>query len=174
MGNVHAFQNSLDKANKDQDLPMWDILYKSWFPEFESMVSHPKDGWHQRAGIDRTIVLSSSKTITVDEKLREKDYSDIALEFVSATSNNSPGWVCKSMACDYIAYAFKPSGKGYLLPVIQLQAAWKLNGERWKSTYGVKSAKNKGYETLFCSVPAQKVYHEITKQLVFNSKGNVS
>ena len=170
MAKIHQFNKSLNKANDDQNLGIWESLYRAWFPDFEAMIAHPCDGWHQRAGIDRTIILSNSKTVTVDEKLREVDRSDVALEFISATSNGSLGWVCKSMACDYIAYAFRPTGKGYLLPVIQLQSAWALNGERWKLKYGVMAAKNIGYETKFCCVPASVLYQEICRAMVINNK----
>jgi len=168
MGEVHQFNKSLENANEDQKLPIWEALYSQWFPDMVSMIAHPKDGWHQRGGIDRSIILSNSKVITLDEKLRDDNFTDIALEYISATSSNSPGWVCKSLACDYIAYAFKPTNKGYLLPVIQLQSAWELKGETWKVEYGVKAAKNKGYNTMFCPVPAATVYKEITRQLVVN------
>jgi hypothetical protein len=37
-----------------------------------AMIDHRQDGEHQRAGIDRSIVLNNSKQILIDEKVREK------------------------------------------------------------------------------------------------------
>ena len=37
------------------------------------MVDHRDDGEHQRAGIDRSVILANSKQLLIDEKVRNKD-----------------------------------------------------------------------------------------------------
>ena len=61
-------------------LSWWTDVYRGAFPDLLSMTNVRKDGWAQRGGIDRVLTLSSGKTITVDEKVREKVWPDILLE----------------------------------------------------------------------------------------------
>lgn len=164
---VHDFQESLAQSHAASDLPFWEEAYKNAFPTFQTMVDHRKDGTHQRAGVDRSVILESGRCIWVDEKIRGKNkstglvYDDIALEFVSNDRANAAGWVEKPLLCDYIAYAIAPLGKCYLLPVEQLQAAWAKNCDKWKQKYGVRRAPNKGYCTLFTAVPPSVLYPAI-------------
>ena len=87
------------------------------------------------------------------------------LEYVSNDQKNTPGWVEKDLFADYICYAFIPSGKAYLLPVIQLQAAWLKNKTEWLEKYGTKSADNKFYHTLNCPVPTDVLFSQIGSML---------
>lgn len=116
------------------------------------MHNHREDGQHQRQGIDRSITLSNAKQILIDEKVRWKNkktgrvYDDIALEVWSDTARKVPGWVCKPLLADYIAYAIAPLGKCYLLPVLQMQQAWTQHGEQWAQQYPNIEAHNEdGY-----------------------------
>lgn len=133
----HNFAESLKDSHRAEDLPFWAEVYRKAFPTLEAMVNHRRDGWHQRQGIDRSITLDNSKQILVDEKVRGRNkitgkvYTDIALEYLSDEEREVPGWVCKSLLADYIAYAIAPLGKCYLLPVPQLQQAWQKNKARW-------------------------------------------
>ena len=119
-----------------------------------AIISHRQDGWHQRVGVDRSIILANSKQILVDEKARRiKNTGDIMLEYISNDRANTPGWVEKSLKCDYIAYAFMPSGIAFLLPVNQLQTAWFKNKISWLHKYKTRVAINDSYKTLNCPVP---------------------
>ncbi|KKK49713.1 hypothetical protein LCGC14_3132300 [marine sediment metagenome] len=167
----HNFSESLAKSHAAEDLPVWEEIYRQAFPTFAAMVSHRDDGWHQRAGVDRSVILQNSKRILIDEKARFRNkktgivYEDVALEYWSAEAEQSPGWVCKSLLADYIAYAIVPLGRGYLLPVIQMQEAWAKNGEEWKSEYKIIRAPNEmnGYEwtTVSVGVPVDKLFKAI-------------
>ena len=106
----YDFDESLTKSHKAEDMPFWEETYRKAFPNMQSMLSHRQDGEHQRNGIDRSIILENSKQILIDEKVRWKAYDDIALEFLSDKKRNLPGWVCKPLQCDYIAYAIAPRG----------------------------------------------------------------
>jgi hypothetical protein len=141
----HVFSESLASSHRASDLPLWEELYRKAFPLFLAMHDHRQDGPHQRNGVDRSIILANSKQILVDEKTRgvnrktQRVYDDIALEYWSDVDRKVPGWVCKPLMCDYIAYAIVPLGKGYLLPVVQLQIAWKAHGETWIKQYQEKN-----------------------------------
>lgn len=167
---INNWQECLAMSHAAEDFPFWEEAYRRAFPGIVAMINHRQDGWHQRAGIDRSIILSNSKHVLIDEKVRGRNkktgvvYSDIALEFISNDIKNTPGWVCKPLQCDYIAYAIAPFGKCYLLPVLQLQSAWLKNKEKWLAVYGKRPAQNNGYTTWFCPVPPQALYPEIGKE----------
>lgn len=146
-----AYSHSLEEAG------WWEQVYRLAFHNYESMASVRQDGWAQRGGIDRIITLSSGKTLAIDEKVRRKDYGDILIEFWSSYEHKTPGWIEKDLACDYIAYAFEPSKRCYLLPFIDLQRAWRLYKDNWVKDYGTKKADNKTYTTISCPVPIKEL-----------------
>ncbi len=158
----HDFMKSLAKSHAADKLPIWEEMYRSFFDGFHTMCNHRQDGEHQRAGIDRSVILKNSTQVLIDEKCRFRNektgrvYDDIALEYVSNTRTNAPGWVCKPLRCDYIAYAIAPLGVGYMLPVRELQNMWRGWGDLILSkpdSYRQISAANKGYNTLSVCVP---------------------
>lgn len=160
----HDFMTSLAQSHAASDLPLWEELYRGAFPTFAAMIDHREDGEHQRAGIDRSIILSNSKQILVDEKIRGRNrktgrvYNDIALEYWSDEGRRIPGWACKPLRADYIAYAIAPLGVGYLLPVVQLQIAWQRNGRSWIGRYPRIVANNGRYDTISVGVPVRDVF----------------
>jgi hypothetical protein len=128
---VHAFSASLKDSHGYADAPWWNEVYVKAFPNLAATVYVGNDGWAQRAGIDRRISLADGRTITVDEKVRKEDWPDFALERWSDRDRKTPGWVQKSLACEYLAYAFVPTAECYLLPLLDLQRAWRRHGRRW-------------------------------------------
>lgn len=165
MSAVHDFKESLAASHSASDLPIWEEIYRKSFPDFLAMADHRQDGEHQRAGIDRSVILENSKQILVDEKIRWKPYQDIAVEYLSNDRTGAPGWACKPLRADYIAYAIAPLGMCYMLPVIQLQQAWRRKGEIWKSTCFTIRAPNCGYTTLSAAVPVHELFAEIGRAL---------
>ncbi|MCP3848952.1 MAG: hypothetical protein GY694_01750 [Gammaproteobacteria bacterium] len=113
-------------------------------------------------------MLSTTKQILIDEKIRYADYGDILLEYISSDKANTPGWVCKPLRADYIAYLIAPSGVCHLLPVIQLQNAWKKYGKGWIKKYQKIVAKNNGYNTISVGVPINELWPAIGKELRVN------
>jgi hypothetical protein len=157
---LHDFRQSLALSHEYEDAPWWLEVYSRAFPGFHSMMSVRKDGWAQRGGIDRVVQLKSGKSVTVDEKVRAKDWGDIALERWSDREKKVPGWVQKDLACDFIAYAFVPSQRCYLFPFLTLRRAWILEGKRWcdlaeqkAGGFSVVHAENRGYTTESIAVP---------------------
>ncbi len=164
--NVCNFSKDLIRSHSASDSPIWEEVYRKAFSNFQTMVDHRGNGEHQKAGIDRSVILDNSKQILIDEKVRfesyETDgYDDIALEYISVDSSNSPGWVCKPLRCDYIAYAILPKSICYLLPVIQLQQAWINKKDVWFQQYKEKPAKNENYLTWFLPVPCNVLFAAI-------------
>lgn len=155
LGPTHDFATSLALSNEYADAPWWFDIYRRAFPTLLSAVSVRSDGWAQRGGIDRVLTLGCGRTYTVDEKVRANDWPDILLEQWSDEARRSPGWVQKPLACDFIAYAFAPSRKCYLLPVAPLQRAWRLQGRRWVNDYGQRRARNVGYVSTSVPVPIE-------------------
>lgn len=168
---MYDFHESLAESHAASDLPIWEQIYRASFPGFLAMVDHREDGEHQRAGIDRSVLLTNSKQILIDEKIRKRNkltgkvYDDIALEYFSDEGRNKPGWVCKPLRADYIAYAIGPLGRCYLLPVIQLQLAWSRNGAAWRRKYPTVRANNDGYVTVSVGVPVAVVFGEVGRAL---------
>ncbi len=161
---MNDFDEQLEWSRKASDWSGWHDLYQALFPRLSVMVDHPRDGWQQRAGIDRSLILDDSKQFLIDEKARGKNritgvvYEDIALEYLSNDRTGALGWVCKPLSADFIAYAILPLGRAYLLPVPQLQLAWERNGKAWRARHGERSARNRGYNTLFCPVPVPVLF----------------
>lgn len=169
---AHEFFASLKKSHEAEDMPFWLETYKKAFPTMIACVNHRQDGDHQRLGIDRSITLENSKQLLIDEKVRFRPYPDILLEYLSDSERNSPGWVCKSLMCDYIAYAVAPLGVCYMLPVIQLQTAWAQYGEQWKKEYFNPKAENvcngNSWVTLSVAVPRNVVFCAIGNAFEIN------
>lgn len=169
----HDFATSLAISAAQVDAPWWELVYRQAFPDFSVMHSVRCDGWAQRGGIDRVVSLASGKTITVDEKVRQKDYPDLLWEYLSDVKRQTPGWAAKDMACDYIAYAYIPSRKCYLLPALQVRKAWIENGKDWiskatSSTVGfrVVNADNGHYTTRSVAVPIKESFRAIQTAMI--------
>ena len=170
---VHDFNASLDLSARHVDSPWWEEAYRAAFPTLDSMTCVRSDGWAQRGGIDRVLTLSSGKTIAVDEKVRDRDWPDFALEYWSDAKNQTKGWAIADLACDYIAYAFIPSGRCYLLPFQQLRKAMLDNGREWVAAYrdpAIHLARNRrgsrSWETHFVPVPIDVVLDALTDAML--------
>lgn len=158
---MNNFLDDLRFSHNAEDLPIWRECYAQWFPGHVACTSHRADGQWQRLGVDRSIVLASGVQQRIDEKVRRKNYGDIALEVVANDRTNAPGWVRKALVADYIAYAVLPIGRAFLLPVVQLQLAWSRHGEAWMEAYSPVRAPNPGYTTISCPVPVPVLFAAI-------------
>lgn len=170
---IHAFDESLALSHAQEDAPWWGEVYAKAFPGYLSAVSIRQDGWAQRGGIDRVITLKSGKTLTIDEKVRAKSYGDIALEQWSDLERQKPGWMQKDLACDFIAYAFIPDSRCYLLPFPTLRRAWLENGKQWlawakagEGGYRIIDAKNPSYITRSVAVPIPDLLSAVSQAMV--------
>ncbi|WP_338015309.1 hypothetical protein [Altererythrobacter sp. C41] len=163
---THDFHASLALSNHYSDAPWWMDIYRRAFPTLVSAVSVRDDGWAQRGGIDRILTLACGRVFTVDEKVRTNDWPDILLERWSDEERRKAGWIQKPLACDFIAYAFAPSRRCYLLPVAPLQRAWRMNGRHWIEQYGQRPAFNPGYRSTSVPVPISTLMDAISAAMV--------
>lgn len=151
---MNDFDACYKLAEDGRNEPFWDAVYRKYFYNMTNhMVGKKEYCKSQIYGVDRVIYLENGKTITIDEKVRTEIYDDIVLEFISNDSTGTPGWMEKDLAIDYLAYAFLPNQTVYLFDWLALKRAWNHYKESWKKTYGVKQAKNIGYNTHFVCVP---------------------
>lgn len=128
---VHDFKEQLEWSEAAGYEPFWDAVYKKAFPNLVNHMMCSGDVKSQRMGIDRLILLANGKTISIDEKKRKSVYPDILLEYISVDTTGAPGWMDKDLAIDYLAYAFMPTKKCYLLPWPLLRRAWLHYGAKW-------------------------------------------
>lgn len=171
-GHVHNFRDSLQASHEQEDSPYWLVAYRKAFPTLASAVSVRQDGWAQRGGIDRVLTLECGRQVTIDEKVRAKDYGDILLERWSDVRRKIDGWIVKPLACDYIAYAILPIRTCYLFPTLDLQRAWRSNGKDWmanahRSLNGFRycHAVNERYVTVSVAVPKAVLFDAIRETM---------
>lgn len=160
---MNNFHRDLEYSFSMSDAPWWEVVYRKAFVDFLGMADIRKNGWCQASGVDRIVILESGTTLKIDEKVRRKDYGDILLEYISNDRTGSPGWVEKSLNCDFIAYAFEPSQKCYLLPFQTLRRAWQKRKDEWLKGK-ILRAENKGpipYSTLSVAVPIKTLLLEL-------------
>ena len=165
---MHDFNERLEFSRRYSDAPWWEHVYRNAFGGSFAGMTLVRDGsCGQFAGMDRIINLSCGRTVSVDEKVREKDYDDFALERWSDRERKKPGWVQKDLFCDYLAYAFVPSRRCYLLPFPDLQRAWRTHGRSWCERYPQILARNNGYTTECIGVPIEEVLSAIRTGTLF-------
>lgn len=180
---VHNFDESLAYSHSQSDQPWWQQVYRQAFPDMVSMVDLRADGWHQRAGRDRAIILSSGRALYIDEKVRTRDYGDMLLEVWSKYPHigrppypdrhddgtavewrngrrAEPGWAMKPIDCDWLAYAIEPTATCYLIPFFGLRAAMAKSLDRWQrhataKRHGIawRVSKNRDYLTVNIVLP---------------------
>lgn len=162
---THDFHSSLERSRECDAVLDREAIYRSVFPDVVGITVHSEDGAPQRGGVDVSLVLASSSQLLVDEKIRHKNFGDIALEYCSNDQRGTPGWVIKPLIADYIAYIILPAGQVYMLPVPQLQAAWKKNAGAWFERFTGISADNGSYKTLSLPIPPIVLFPAIGSEL---------
>lgn len=177
---LRNFKVDLDYAHSQADHPMWLEVYRQAFPSLASTVCVRNDGWAQRGGIDRVLVLGSGKTLYVDEKIRREAYSDVCLEYKHEyeSGRKERGWIAKDLACDFIAYGWEPLGYAYIFPFHQLRAAWRSNRYEWvrkararQDEFFESRSPNQGYYSVGCCTPIHILLDAITDAMRVDFRG---
>lgn len=186
---VHDFERSLEYSHSQSDAPYWAEVYRQAFPDMVHILDLRHDGWHQRAGRDRAIILSSGRSVFVDEKVRSEAYEDILVEIWSTYPLNGsapylpvasavPGWGAKPLDCDFLAYAFEPLRICYLFPFLGLRAAWEKHGAMWRGKATQKEggfhwvpALNRRYKTICIAVPIRILQDCVTDAMTISWSG---
>lgn len=159
---MNHFRPDLEWSHSLSDEPFWLFVYRRAFPSLVGCHDLRADGEHQRAGIDRLLVLANSKTLYVDEKGRREDWPDILLETFHEYpgGRREDGWARLPLRCDYVAYALVPSQTCYLLPFLLMQSALRRNWRSWNSQAEARTngfsyvvAPNRGRVTRNLGIP---------------------
>ncbi len=150
---VHDFHERLAFSEEAGHEDFWQKIYTKAFPDmiFAKLCTGKCQG--QFLGIDRVIQLQSGKTLYIDEKKREDNYGDIALEHIANDTTGAPGWIKKDLSIDYLAYAIMPTETVYLMPWEMLRRVWNRFGEEWIEKYFNPVAKNRNYNTISVAIP---------------------
>ena len=160
---VHEFAVKLNGSHKHKEF--WLNFYRQMFPNMVGCIFNDGDNAAQRMGVDAFLVMANGESIKVDEKGRDKDYGDVALEYISNDTTNAPGWMEKDLSIDYLAYGIYPDnaqpGRAHLFPWPLLKLAWKRKRDEWIRTYPKVKAPNPGYNTLSVAVPEREIWAEI-------------
>lgn len=167
MSRLNDFHTDLAFSTDERWIPWWHGVYMHAFKDFKDMegITALKE---QRLGIDRILILSTGKQISVDEKLRRQFYDDILIEVWSSKEHNRPGWIQKGLYCDYLAYGFPGCGKAYVFPFQQLQRCFFANQDRWISQYKEVKAKNFGYTTVSIAIPTSILQKAVIDSMFIN------
>lgn len=178
MSAVHDFNERLEYSHSHSDSSWWIDVYKKAFPTFLTAVDIRKDGWMQRSGVDRLVILESGKQVCVDEKVRSKKYydvhpeGDIFLETWSKKESQVRGWIAKDLQTDFIAYAFENTKECYLMPFQNMRKAYLENRFSWCRRYGKRQTRTKTrckrgfYTTEGIPVPIPVLLEEIKNSMV--------
>lgn len=168
---VHDFAERLAYSHEQSDQPWWETVYRQAFPDFAAMLDLRQDGWHQRAGRDRAVTLTSGRTIWIDEKARSRAYDDVLVEIWSVYPKGGkapyapiggakPGWAREPKDCDWLAYAFVPTSTCYLFPFLGVRAAFEKYRVAWLDMatreaggFRFASSPNRTYDTISIAVP---------------------
>lgn len=163
---AHNFAERLAYSEHDDDESFWLDAYRQYFPDMVTQTPIRRDCLAQRLGMDRLIVLQSGATVAIDEKKRAENWKDVLLEYIANDRSGAPGWIEKDLQIDYIAYAFMPSHKVYLLNWLLLRRAWKLNKTLWLRQYKPVPAQNDGYVTWSLPVPLGTLFYALNQAVL--------
>jgi hypothetical protein len=168
---THDFEQQLAYSHAQSGADYWPEIYRQAFPDMAHLLDLRHDGWHQRAGRDRAVILRSGRSIFVDEKVRSESYDDIAVEVWSQYPLNGDepyppmeraveGWGTKPLDCDFLAYAFEPTRVCYLLSFLGIRAAWSKYRTTWiknamarREGFRWVVARNRTYNSISIAVP---------------------
>lgn len=133
------FHMELQRSNSPAHTAFWHQAHERSFKGFQSMTS-VTDLTLQSQGLDR-IITTDTRTLTVEEKLDETPYPNIAFE-VWSTRHTHKGWALKDLQADIFAYGFKHSGTVYYFTTTSLLAAFREHQPEWTSKYGERTVWN--------------------------------
>lgn len=176
---VNNWEESLEKGSNDKYFPFLDEVYKRAFYNFD-FCKRSKNGNTpaQKTGADVIVYLTSDRVERIDEKFRyRKDWSDIALEYISNETRQTLGWMEKDLGIDYLCYAFVLIKRVYLFPWQQLKIVWNQNKIDWlklaeqkKNGFSIVKAPNFSYYTLSCAIPTDLLIDKIKESIVIQFK----
>lgn len=165
---AHDFHEQLAYSEEASEESFWKDIYNEAFPDHLLCQQVSGDTISQRRGVDRLIYMPNDRVIRIDEKKRKKVYRDVLLEYISVDTTGAPGWMEKDLNIDYIAYAWMPIQKVYLLDWLHLKRAWRMNKEDWLQEFKTVPAQNNGYVTLSVAIPNSVIMQEVARASIID------
>jgi len=163
---MNEFEQSYQLVEKKGTEEFLEKIYRKRFPDLlYTSKNHWNNSESQQAGIDRILIFPNKKTILVEEKVRDKDYSDIWLEYISNDKTGKLGWIEQNLNIDYLVYAFLPSQTAYFFDWKLLKRAWEENKKTWTEHYKTPPARNKNYNSYGCPVPIEVLMKSMNRQM---------
>ena len=148
---MQIFSEDVARERQNSESEIWDDIYFDLFPDmigFKRCLSVEK----QKQGVDRIVSFSDDREYTIEEKIRYKEYDDVALERWSSFEDKSLGWTLKDLKCDYVLYLFWYSGRFFLIPFQDLRKALIENLFEWENNYKILQTRNKGVRSIYTTV----------------------
>lgn len=129
---------------------------------------------NDRKGCDYWIEHASGKWLSVDCKIRDKDFrevtgeDDVALETWSVVEKRVPGWTLrKDKNTDYVLWFWRDSLRWCLVPFLPLCRVFEINASAWCGKYKTRQQftprhnGSGGYHSECVFVPRKAVWAEI-------------
>lgn len=146
------FARSLTRSKADAGREWWAVIYGALFPE-STAIDFNKDEALQRRGVDRVVSIGS-RIVRIEEKVRDREFEDVALEYWSNRGRKVRGWIARNdMLCDYFAYVMLPYRKCLFFAWPRLRAAWVAHHKEWVAAFPLIEARNPNYTTVSVGVP---------------------
>jgi len=169
---MNNFQEDLNFSNSASEEKFWHEIYKKAFPNIQGYIQCRDNGQGQKLGIDRIIYLTNGSILRIDEKKRRESWNDILIEYGNLYKKDNSflndGWINKDLLIDYLAYAFLPLKRVYLLDWLILKKVWQTNKMIWynkatnkESGFVLVSAENENYTTWSIAVPIETLLKEL-------------
>jgi len=162
---IHCFQDCLQYSHDKEG--SFDYIYHKYFKTV-SNIERVTDTKRQKNGIDTIITLDSGEIKLVQEKWRERTFTDdFLIEYCSVEQEGicvKPGWIY-TIDADYIFVVYGHSRIVKIYSVAQLKLAWSENKEQWIYKYNLPPAQNEGYYTHNVAVPCNILEQELLTQM---------
>ncbi len=161
MQTIHDYNQDIKKSERNA-IP--DSFYQSLFGAGIEIRTIPRNHKLQTKGrIDKLIKLPCGKIITIEEKVRFKQYPDLLIEEYSSEEKKTDGWINKPTLAEYLVYYFKNTGAALIYKMPDLQNEWKERQDELKALGTERRAFNTNYTTLNWSIPLDAIHSKCFK-----------
>lgn len=124
---------------------------------------------NDRCGADYIVRRVANLNLTVDLKLRDKDWSvngedDLALETWSVIDPPKIGWTRDfRKQTDFVLWHWRDTGRFFLLPFPPLCAVFQKHWQLWRLQYKCREQSSRTWRSECVFVPRLKVIEEINR-----------
>ncbi len=131
-------------------------LNEKYFKFFKgiSHIGRIKNIEEQKKGIDLYVYFHDNTQLSIDEKIRRKDYGDFLVEEFSNYDTKKSGWLSHTKT-QAITYYCSDTDYFIVLPFTLFALAFHTLKRKYEHTR--KFAKNSSYRTSFLTIPRQEM-----------------